>query len=107
MGSMIIVYRGDNKEYERPELGRRYIIHKAKRRESPGWVTSMNKYDGCIIEINHNLYDARNRVDKCCWVASPVDKPYRDETYYFSTNWLEKIDNFCGLDESVVNFFDI
>lgn len=109
MESMIIVYRGTKKNYERPKVGDRYVIHKSlmsTRTESPGWISFMDKYDGCTIEITDENRDARNRVDHISWVAQPVDKFYSDPTYYFNINWLEKIDNFSDLDESTVNFFD-
>ena len=108
--SMIIVYRGTKKNYERPKVGDRYVIHKSfisTRTESPGWVSPMDKYDGCTIEITDEYRDVRNCVDHISWVAQPVDKPYSDSTYFFNINWLEKIDNSVDLDESTVNFFDI
>lgn len=107
--SMIIVYRGTKKNYERPKIGDRYVIHKSfmsTRIESPGWVSYMNKYDGCTIEITGECRDARNYIDHISWTAQLVDKQYIDTEYYFNINWLEKIDNFSDLDESTVNFFD-
>lgn len=109
MGSMIIVYKGEKKYYDRPKIGDRYVIHKSFMStisESPGWVPHMNKYDGCTIEITDEYRDERNYVDRISWAAQPVDKPYSDPTYFFNINWLEKIDNFSDLDESTVNFFD-
>ena len=108
--NIIIVYRGRDKKYERPKIGDRYVIHKslvASVTESPGWISYMNKYDGCTIEITGECRDARNYVDHISWAAQPVDKQYLFEPeFYFNINWLEKIDNFSDLDESTVNFFD-
>jgi len=107
--NIIIIYRGINKNYERPKIGDRYVIHKslvATPIESPGWVPNMNKYDGCTIEITDEYSDTRNYVDHIKWAAQPVDELYNDTTYFFNINWLEKIDNFSDLDESTVNFFD-
>ena len=107
--NIIIVYRGRNKNYERPKIGDRYVIHKSLMTtviESPGWVSYMDKYDGCTIEITDEYRDERNYVDHIRWAAHPVDKQYIDPVYYFNINWLEKIDNFSDLDESTVNFFD-
>ena len=107
--NIIIIYRGRNKNYERPKIGDRYVIHKslmATPTELPGWVPHMDKYDGCTIEITDEYRDARNYVDHIRWAAQSVDKQYIDPIYYFNINWLEKIDNFSDLDESTVNFFD-
>lgn len=109
--NIIIVYRGTKKDYERPKVGDRYVIRKSfmsSKIESPGWVSYMDKYDGCTIEIIDEFRDARNPVDHISWAAQPVDKQDRDLdlTFYFNINWLEKIDNFSDLDESTVNFFD-
>lgn len=108
MGKMIIVYRGMDKFYNRPEIGERYVIHKpADIYESPSWISYMDIYDGYTIEIINRCDDDRNKIDRCKWVAEPVDYDYDDINYYFSINWLEKIDNSSDLDESTVNFFDI
>lgn len=107
--NIIIIYRGRDKNYERPKIGDRYVIHKSLMTtaiESPGWVSYMDKYDGCTIEITDEYRDERNYVDHIRWAAHPVDKQYIDPVYYFNINWLEKIDNFSDLDESTVNFFD-
>ena len=105
---MIIVYRGMDKFYNRPEIGERYVIHKpADIYESPSWIDYMDEYDGYTIEIINRCDDDRNKIDRCKWIAEPVDYDYDDINYYFSINWLEKIDNSSDLDESTVNFFDI
>lgn len=108
MGKIIVVYRGTDKFYKRPEIGERYVIHKpADVYESPSWIDYMDKFNGYTIEIIDRCGDDRNKIDKYNWIAEPVYHEYNDINYYFNISWLEKIDNFSDLDESTVNFFDI
>lgn len=116
-----IVFRDDG--FIKPNIGEKFIIHKPDNtHQRPTWLTSMDMYDGTVIETIGEGKDPATGGK--CWKSKVIYKDGRitgldtrvDKLAFLNSldfminyRWLEAFeDNFEEIDTSIkTNFFDI
>lgn len=117
-----IVFRDDG--FIKPNIGEKFIIHKPDNtHQRPTWSTSMDMYDGTVIEIISEGEDPCTRGK--CWKSKVIYKDGRitgldtrvdklaflnSLDFMFNYRWLEPISGICfdDIDDSInVDFFNI
>lgn len=100
----ILIFKREYKDLEVME-GDMYVIHKPLDiNETPTWISSMDKFDGMIIEMAYSNGETSSRR---YWIAKPVSGDDCDTICSFNMNWLEPIGRNEELESSYVDFFDI
>lgn len=118
-----IVFRDDG--FIKPNIGEKFIIHKPDNtNQRPAWHTSMDMYDGTVIET---IGEGKDLVTMGkCWKSKVIYKDGRitgldtrmvdklaflnSLDFMFNYRWLEPISESCfdDIDDSInVDFFNI